>query len=54
MTSPVTGIDAVATGERNCCNVARGTANTGTGNALNVAGTNRGPMVLVIIQCNKN
>ena len=43
MTFTVTGIDAVATGVVTVVSAASGTANTGTGNALNVAGTNRTP-----------
>ena len=43
MTFTVTGIDAVATGAVTVVSAASGTANTGTGNALNVAGTNRVP-----------
>jgi hypothetical protein len=43
MTFTVTGIDAVTTGAVTVVSAASGTANTGTGNALNVSGTNRTP-----------
>ena len=44
LTFTITGIDAVSTGAVTFVSGATGTANTGTGNALNVAGTNRTPI----------
>ena len=44
LTFTIAGIDAVSTGSVTSVSGATGTANTGTGNALNVAGTNRTPI----------
>ena len=44
LTFTVTGIDGVTTGAVTVVSSATGTANTGTGNALNVSGTNRTPI----------
>ena len=43
LTFTITAIDGIATGVVTAISAASGTANTGTGNALNVAGTNRLP-----------
>ena len=44
LTFTITGIDAVTTGSVTAVSAATGTANTGTGNALNVSGSNRTPI----------
>ena len=44
LTFTIAGIDAVSTGSVTSVSAATGTANTGTGNALNVQGTNRTPI----------
>jgi len=44
LTFTITSVDAVSTGVVTAISAATGTANTGTGNALNVEGTNRTPI----------